>query len=80
MNISHFFIDRPIFACVISLVILLAGAVAYVMLPVEQFPNIVPPTVVITTSYPGASAETLVDTVATPIEKQVNGVDKMLYT
>ena len=79
MNISHFFIDRPIFACVISLVILLAGAVAYVILPVEQFPNIVPPTVVITTSYPGASAETLVDTVATPIEKQVNGVDKMLY-
>ena len=79
MNISHFFIDRPIFACVISLIILLAGGVTYFMLPVEQFPNIVPPTVVITTSYPGASAETVVETVATLIEKQVNGVDNMLY-
>ncbi|MDR2115681.1 MAG: efflux RND transporter permease subunit [Planctomycetaceae bacterium] len=79
MNISHFFIDRPVFACVISLIILLAGGVAYVMLPVEQFPNITPPTVSITANYPGANAETVVDTVATPIEKQVNGVDHLLY-
>ncbi len=79
MNISHFFIDRPIFACVISLVILLGGAVAFFMLPVAQFPDIVPPTVTITATYPGANAETLVNTVAIPIEKQVNGVDKMLY-
>ncbi|MDR1962915.1 MAG: efflux RND transporter permease subunit [Planctomycetaceae bacterium] len=79
MKISHFFIDRPIFACVISLIILLAGGVSYFMLPVEQFPNIVPPTVSITASYPGANAETVVDTVAMPIEKQVNGVDQMLY-
>ncbi len=79
MSISHYFIDRPIFACVISLLILLMGAVAALFLPVSQFPNIVPPTVVITASYPGASAETLVDTVAMPIEKQVNGVDRMLY-
>ncbi len=79
MNISHFFIDRPIFACVISVLVLLLGAVAYVFLPVAQFPDIVPPTVVVTTSYPGASAETVVNTVALPIEKQVNGVDRMLY-
>ncbi|GHT35301.1 multidrug efflux RND transporter permease subunit [Planctomycetales bacterium] len=79
MNIPHFFIDRPVFACVISLIILLAGGVASVMLPVEQFPNIVPPTVSISTTYPGADAETVVNTVTTPIEKQVNGVDRMLY-
>ncbi len=79
MSISHFFIDRPIFACVISLIILLGGAVAFFMLPVAQFPDIVPPNVTITASYPGASAETLVNTVAIPIEKQVNGVDRMLY-
>ena len=79
MNVPHFFIDRPIFACVISLIILLGGGVTYFMLPVEQFPNIVPPTVTISATYPGASAETVVATVATPIEKQVNGVDNMLY-
>ncbi len=79
MNISHFFIDRPIFSCVISLIILLMGIVAFFMLPVAQFPDIVPPTVLIQATYPGASAETLVDTVALPIEKQINGVDRMIY-
>ncbi|MCL2742731.1 MAG: efflux RND transporter permease subunit [Planctomycetaceae bacterium] len=79
MNISHFFIDRPVFAAVISLLITLGGAVTYNMLPVEQFPNFVPPVIVITASYPGANAETIVDTVVTPIEKVVNGVDNMIY-
>jgi hydrophobe/amphiphile efflux-1 (HAE1) family protein len=79
MNISHFFIDRPVFAAVISLLITLGGAVAYNMLPVEQFPDFVPPVIVVTASYPGANAETIVDTVVTPIEKKINGVDNMIY-
>lgn len=76
---SRFFIDRPIFSSVISLMILVAGAVAFVKLPVAQFPDIVPPVVVVTASYPGASPETLNETVAIPIEQQVNGVDHMIY-
>jgi len=79
MRLSHFFIDRPVFAAVIAIVIVLVGAIAYPGLPVAQYPNIAPPTVNITTSYPGASAEVLADTVSDPIEEQVNGVDNMLY-
>src|ERR1700748_2074165 len=77
--ISSFFIERPVLANVLALVIILIGAVALLQLPVAQSPEVVPPTVQVTTRYPGASAKTLVDTVALPIEQQVNGVEDMLY-
>src|SRR5437763_16881668 len=77
--ISHFFIDRPIFATVLSIVITLAGAVAAFSLPVAQYPDVTPPTVLVTASYPGANALTVRDTVAAPIEAQVSGVEGMIY-
>ncbi len=77
--ISRFFIERPVLANVLALVFVLIGAVALFQLPVAQYPNVVPPTVQVTTRFPGASAKTLVDTVALPIEQQVNGVQDMLY-
>lgn len=76
---ARFFIERPIFAWVVSLVILLVGGVAAVMLPIAQYPDITPPTVQVTASYPGANAQTVADSVAAPIEQQVNGVERMLY-
>ncbi|WP_019832826.1 efflux RND transporter permease subunit [Sphingomonas sp. PR090111-T3T-6A] len=79
MRISRFFIDRPIFACVLALVVAIVGAIAYVALPVSQYPNIVPPTVTVTATYPGANAQTVAETVAAPIEQAINGVDDMLY-
>src|SRR5947209_14564218 len=77
--ISHFFIDRPIFASVLSIVLVLAGVVAWRALPVEQYPNVTPPTVQVTALYPGANALTVRDTVAAPIEQQVSGVEGMMY-
>ena len=79
MRLSHFFIDRPIFAVVVSLFITIIGAVAYIGLPIAQYPEIAPPTIQVTTSYPGASAAVVAETVATPIEEQINGVENMLY-
>ncbi|MEM6746925.1 MAG: multidrug efflux RND transporter permease subunit [Pseudomonadota bacterium] len=79
MHFSHFFIDRPIFASVVSIFIVIVGAIAYFTLPVAQFPDVAPPTVQVTASYPGASAETVADTVATPLEQEINGVDGMIY-
>ena len=79
MNISRFFIDRPIFAAVVSLVITIIGAIAYFGLGVNQLPDITPPTITVAASYPGASAQTLADTVAAPIEQEINGVEGMIY-
>lgn len=79
MNFSHFFIKRPRFAIVLSIVLTIAGIVSYPNLPVAQFPDVAPPTVVIRASYPGATPETIADTVATPLEQEINGVEGMLY-
>ncbi len=79
MRLSHFFIDRPRFATVLSIFITLLGLGALAILPIAQYPQIVPPTVQVTTSYPGASADTVARTVATPLEQQINGVENMLY-
>lgn len=77
--ISHFFIDRPIFATVLSILITLTGAIAVVSLPIAQYPQITPPSVSVSCTYPGASAQVVADTVGAPIEQQVNGVEGMLY-
>src|SRR5262245_38517225 len=76
---SRFFIDRPIFATVLSIVVTLAGGIAVFSLPVTQYPEITPPPVEVSTVYPGANAQVVADTVASPIEQQVNGVEGMLY-
>ncbi len=77
--LSKFFIERPVLANVLAVVLVLIGAICVVRLPISEYPNVVPPTVSVTTSYPGASAQTVIDTIALPIEQQVNGVDHMLY-
>src|SRR4029079_10827049 len=77
--ISKFFIERPVLANVLAIVMVVIGAVSLLRLPVAQYPNVVPPTISVTTRYPGAGARAVVDTVALPIEQQVNGVDGMIY-
>ena len=79
MNISQFFISRPIFAGVLSLLIFIGGAIAVWQLPITEYPEVVPPTVVVTASYPGANPEVIAETVATPLEQEINGVEDMLY-
>ena len=79
MRISHFFIDRPIFASVIAIVIIILGGVAFLRLPIAQYPEISPPTINVTGQYPGASADVVASTVVTPVEQQINGVENMLY-
>src|SRR6195256_6719930 len=78
MKLSHCFIERPSFGIVISIGTVLLGAIAYTFLPVAQFPEIAPPTVVVQAQYPGADPKTLAETVAEPSEQQVNGVENML--
>ena len=76
---SKFFIERPIFATVVALIISIAGLVCMKMLPIEQYPTITPVQVTVTTTYPGADSKTVADAVAAPIEAQINGVDNMIY-
>ena len=79
MRFAHFFVDHPIFAAVLSIVLLLVGGIAYLRLPVAQYPEVAPPTIVVRASYPGANAQTVAETVATPLEQEINGVEDMLY-
>src|SRR6202167_1487202 len=79
MSLSRFFIDRPIFAGVISVAIFLAGLIAMMQLPISEYPEVVPPSVVVTALFPGANPETVAETVATPLEEQISGTENMLY-
>lgn len=79
MKFSHFFIQRPIFAAMLSLIFLIAGAISLFQLPVSEYPEVVPPTVVVTASYPGANPTVIAETVATPLEQEINGTENMLY-
>ena len=79
MNLPRFFIDRPIFAVVLSALMLIAGVITLFRLPLSEYPAVTPPTVQVTASYPGASPEVIAETVAAPLEQSINGVEGMLY-
>src|SRR6185503_19460375 len=79
MDFSKFFIDRPIFAAVLSIVIFAAGLIAIPLLPISEYPEVVPPSVVVRAVYPGANPKVIAETVAAPLEEQINGVENMLY-
>src|SRR6267142_1571410 len=79
LDFSRFFIDRPIFAAVLSIVIFVAGAIAIPLLPISEYPDVVPPTVVVQATYPGANPKVIAETVSSPLEEQINGVENMMY-
>src|SRR6187431_673723 len=79
MNISKFFIERPVFAAVLSAFITIAGAISLFKLPISEYPEVVPPSVVVRASYPGANPQTISETVAAPLEQEIIGVENMLY-
>ena len=79
MDFSRFFIDRPIFAAVLSIVIFVAGVIAIPLLPISEYPEVVPPTVVVQATYPGANPKVIAETVSSPLEEQINGVENMMY-
>ena len=79
MDFSRFFIDRPIFAAVLSIVIFAAGLIAIPILPISEYPEVVPPSVIVRTVYPGANPKVIADTVSTPLEEAINGVENMMY-
>ncbi|MDI6839006.1 MAG: efflux RND transporter permease subunit, partial [Rhizobiaceae bacterium] len=79
MNISRFFVDRPVFAAVLSILILVAGLIGVRSLPISEYPEVVPPSIIVRASYPGANPTVIAETVATPLEEQINGVEDMLY-
>src|SRR5690606_35931969 len=79
MSMSRFFIDRPVFAAVLSILIIVAGLIGMTSLPISEYPEVVPPSVVVRATYPGANPTVIAETVATPLEEQINGVEDMLY-
>jgi multidrug efflux pump len=79
MNISRFFVDKPIFAAVLSVIVFVAGLISIFELPISEYPEVVPPSVVVRAQYPGANPKVIAETVATPIEQEINGVEGMLY-